>query len=78
MTLVPQLTLLNLTEYLSWNSPPYIRIKWAVFLLVLAGISLVTSVVAAGLAGGLLTILFSPLPNVLNNLHWLGKTPLNH
>jgi hypothetical protein len=39
---------------------------------------LVTSVVAAGLAGGLLTILFSPLPNVLNNLHWLGKTPLNH
>ena len=54
MTLVPQLTLLNLTEYLSWNSPPDIRIKRAVCLPAVAGISLVTSAVAARLAAGTL------------------------
>ena len=55
MTLVPQLTLLTPAEYLSWNSPPDIRIKRAVCLPAVAGISLVTSVVAADLAGGTLT-----------------------
>lgn len=55
MTLVPQLTLLTPTEYLTWDSPPDIRIKRAVFLPAVAGISSVTSVVAAGLAGGALT-----------------------
>ena len=55
VTLVPQLTLLTPTKDLSWNSPPDIRIKRAVFLPAVAGISSVTSVVAAGLAGGALT-----------------------
>ena len=55
MTLVPQLTLLTPAEYLSRNSPPDIRIKWTVFLPAVTGICLVTSVVAAGLAGGTLT-----------------------
>ena len=38
MTLVPQLTLLTLAEYLSWNMlpPPHIKIKPAVFLPVVA------------------------------------------
>jgi hypothetical protein len=55
VTLVPQLTLLTPTKYLSWNSPWYIKIKQAVFLLVVASASLVTSVMAASLAGGTLT-----------------------
>lgn len=42
-TLVPQLTLLTPSKYLSWNSPPDIRIKQAVFLPVVASASLVTS-----------------------------------
>ena len=42
-------------EYLSWNSPPDIRIKGAVFLPVVVCVSLVTSVVAACLAGESLT-----------------------
>lgn len=55
LTLVPQLTLLTPTKYLTWDSPPDIRIKRAVCLPAVAGISLVNSVVAAGLAGGTLT-----------------------
>ena len=55
MTLVPQLTLLTPTKYLSWNSPPDIRIKWAISLPAVASIFLVTSAVAASLAGGSLT-----------------------
>ena len=55
MTLVPQLTLLTPTKDLSWNSPPDIRIKWAISLPAVASIFLVTSAVAASLAGGSLT-----------------------
>ena len=78
MTLVPQLTLLTPTKYLSWNSPWYIKIKQAVFLLVVASASLVTSVVAASLAGGTLTHSLLTTANNLNNLGWQWKPLLNH
>jgi hypothetical protein len=76
MTLVPQLTLLTPTKYLSWNSPLDIKIKQDVFLFVVASASLVTSDIAAGLAGGTLTHSLLPMPNYLNNLLWQWKPPL--
>ncbi|XP_060054980.1 ERV-BabFcenv provirus ancestral Env polyprotein-like [Erinaceus europaeus] len=54
VTLVPQLTLLTPAEYLGRDSPSSPRTKRAVFLPLVAGVSLATSVVAAGLAGGAL------------------------
>ncbi|XP_026308176.1 endogenous retrovirus group FC1 Env polyprotein-like [Piliocolobus tephrosceles] len=56
VTLVPQLTLRTPAEYLGWDniwdSIPSPRTKRAICLPLVAGISLATSVVAAGLAGG--------------------------
>uniref|UniRef100_A0A673TS38 Uncharacterized protein n=1 Tax=Suricata suricatta TaxID=37032 RepID=A0A673TS38_SURSU len=56
VTLVPQLTILTPAEYLGWNipSPRKTISKRAIFLPLVAGISLASSLVATGLAGGAL------------------------
>uniref|UniRef100_A0A8C9GFA0 Uncharacterized protein n=1 Tax=Piliocolobus tephrosceles TaxID=591936 RepID=A0A8C9GFA0_9PRIM len=57
VTLVPRLTLLTPAEFIGWagTAPSQMgKNKRAVFLPIVAGISLTTSIVAAGLAGGAL------------------------
>lgn len=54
VTLVPQLTLRTPAEFSRWDSAPFPRPKRAIFLPLVAGVSLTTSLVAAGLAGGAL------------------------
>ncbi|XP_030710347.2 endogenous retrovirus group FC1 Env polyprotein [Globicephala melas] len=55
VTLVPQLTLYSQAEFSLLITPPFTRRKRAIFLPPVAGISLASSLVAAGLEGGALT-----------------------
>ncbi|XP_026987122.1 endogenous retrovirus group FC1 Env polyprotein [Sagmatias obliquidens] len=55
VTLVPQLTLYGEAEFLSLTTQLFSRQKRAIFLPMVAGISLASSLVAAGIGGGALT-----------------------